>query len=240
MKSGSLCAMKDCRCSLISEGEEADPAVIGEAAHIYGENPGTKTKSASARYRENMLKEERNHYDNLIYLCSSCHTKIDKQEQDFPASNLFDIKKDHEAWVEDQLDCSMSEVTFAELEITAKAIASGKHASDGNLVVLPPEEKIKKNSLGAESRSYISMGLSKSAEVTQFLSDMSQLDDQFPIRLKNGFKEKYDELKKSLSGDELFMGLLDFAHNGQRGFKQQAASLALLSHLFHLCEIFEK
>jgi|CXWL01.1.fsa_nt_gi hypothetical protein len=240
MKSGNICAMKTCRISLTSNGSDSDTSVIGEAAHIYGENPGTKTKLRSARYRQDMTEQERNHYNNLIYLCPTCHTKVDKQEADYPAEMLLRIKTEHEAWVEEQLDNGMSDVTFAELEIAAKAIASGQHSVNGDLHVLTPEEKILKNSLGPVSKIYISMGLSRSAEVTRFLSQMSQLDDQFPIRLKDGFQQKYLELKQTFVGDELFMGMLKFAQSGQRDFILQAASLALLSHLFHLCEIFEK
>lgn len=240
MKSGNLCAMKTCRISLTSDGNDSSPEVIGEAAHIYGENPGKKTKPPSARYRQDMTDEERNHYKNLIYLCPTCHTKIDKQEADYPADMLFQLKAEHEAWVEEQLDNGMSDVTFAELEVAAKAIASGQHSASDDLHVLPPDEKIQKNSLGPDSRSYILMGLSKSAEVTRFLSQMSHLDMNFPIRLRNGFQQKYVELEQTLSGDELFMGMLEFAQSGQRDFKQQAASLALLSHLFHLCDIFKK
>jgi HNH endonuclease len=240
MKSGNLCAFEDCRKPLTSDGIKSNPSIIGEAAHIYGENPGTDTKAASARYLGGMTEDERNHYNNLLYLCPSCHTKIDKQEEDFPAGKLFKIKQEHEAWVEDRLDKSMSEVSFAELDIAAKAIASGNHSSNGDFIVIPPEEKIKKNELGSESRSYISMGLSRSSEVTKFLSQMSQLDDQFPIRLKDGFKQKYKELKPILSGDSLFMEMLRFSQSGMNDFKQQAASLALLSHMFHLCEVFEK
>lgn len=240
MKSGNVCALSDCRTSLTSNGNKSDPAVIGEAAHIYGENAGTDKKPPSARYREDMTKEQRNHYDNLIYLCPSCHTKIDKQEEDFPAEMLFTFKEVHEAWVEEQLDLGMSDVGFAELEIAAMAIASGNHVTNGDFIVIPPEEKLNKNNLGSVSRSYLAMGLSRSSEVTRFLSQMSQLDDEYPIRLRDGFKTKYSELKGELSGDELFMAMLEFSQSGLSDFKQQAASLALLSHLFHLCEVFEK
>lgn len=240
MRSGNLCAMRTCRVPLTSDGSGSNPAVIGEAAHIYGENPGTQTKQPSARYRQDMTEEDRNHYKNLIYLCPTCHTKIDKQEENYPAEMLFHLKTEHEAWVREQLDDVMSDVSFAELEIAAKAIASGQHSASDDLHVIPPEEKIRKNLLGPDSKSYILMGLSKSAEVTRFLSQMSHLDIDYPIRLRNGFQKKYNELEQTLSGDELFMGMLKFAQSGQRNFKQQAASLALLSHLFHLCDIFER
>lgn len=240
MRSGNLCAFPDCRKELTADGDESDPAVVGEAAHIYGEHPGTDKKPPSARYRADMEDEERNHYDNLIYLCPSCHTKIDKQEEDYPAKMLFDLKENHESWVRSQLDQGMSEITFAELEIAAKAIASGAHASPSDLAVIPPDAKIRKNGLTEKSRSYISMGLSQSSEVERFITNMTHLDGEYPERLKSGFQSEYDDLRQDLSGDSLFMGMLAFAQKGSNNFKQQAASLAILSHLFHLCDVFEK
>jgi len=177
-----------------------------------------------------------------LYLCPFCHTKIDKQEADYSAEFLFSIKKEHESWVAEQLDQGMSEVSFAELEIAAKALASGKHSSNGDgFDVITPEEKINKNGLSDIVRSDIAMGLSKSHEVERFLANMAtNVDEEFPERLKSGFKTKYIELKETLSGDELFMTMLEFAQAGQKGFRQQAAGLAILCHLFHLCEVFEK
>ena len=84
------------------------------------------------------------------------------------------------------------------------------------------------------------MGLSRSSEVGNYLMRASQLDPDLPERLKEGFKEKYVELSQSSSGDELFMEMLEFAESGQRNFRQKAAGLAILAHLFHLCEVFEK
>lgn len=240
MRSGNLCAFPDCRKELTADGDESDPAVVGEAAHIYGEHAGTDKKAPSARYRADMEDEERNHYDNLIYLCPSCHTKIDKQEEDYPAKMLFELKETHESWVRSQLDQGMSEITFAELEIAAKAIASGAHSDGSDFSVIPPDEKIRKNGLCEKSRKYISMGLSESNEVERFITSMTQVDIDYAERLKGGFRDEYDKLKKDASGDELFMGMLEFAQKGARGFKQQAASLAILSHLFHLCDVFEK
>lgn len=75
-KSGGRCAFKDCQKVLTSDGVNSNPAIIGEAAHIYGESPGKKTKPASARYRADMTDEQRNHYNNLIYLCPTCHFEI--------------------------------------------------------------------------------------------------------------------------------------------------------------------
>lgn len=240
MRSGNLCAFPDCRKELTAGGDESDPAVVGEAAHIYGEHAGRGKKPPSARYKADMQDEERNHYDNLIYLCPSCHTKIDKQEKDYPAEMLFELKETHESWVHSQLDQGMSDMTFAELEVAAKAIASGAHTSPSDLGVIPTDAKIQKNGLTEKSRSYISMGLSRSNEVERFITSMARLDLEYPERLRNGFQTEYEELRKELSGDTLFMGMLAFAQKGSKNFKQQAASLAILCHLFHLCDVFEK
>lgn len=240
MRSGNICALDDCQKTLSEDGISADPAVIGEAAHIYGEHPGTEKKIASARYKEDMTVDQRNSFDNLIYLCPSCHTKIDKQEEDYPAEWLIKKKSEHEYWVANQLDVNMDNITFAELEVAAKAISSGNLAGSNDRLVIPPDEKITKNRLGDEAKTYISMGLSKSGEVTTFLSQMSQMDDDYGNRLVNGFKEKYEELIKDMYGDELFFAMLKFSQSGKGDFKYQSAVLALMSHLFHICEVFEK
>ncbi|MGI9256493.1 MAG: ABC-three component system protein [Salinispira sp.] len=236
MRSGNVCAFENCHKPLTSDGVNADPAVIGVAAHIYGE------KRIAARYRAEMTDEQRNHSNNLIYLCPSCHTKIDKQEKDYPTEFLFSLKKNHELWVAKQLDKAMSEVSFAELKIATDALASGTYSSSSyDFKVIPPGEKINKNDLSASVRYYISMGLINSHEVERFLAQMAtHINEEFPEKLKNGFKKKYLELKTNVSGDELFMEMLKFAQAGQHNFKQQAAGLAILSHLFLVCEVFEK
>lgn len=173
-------------------------------------------------------------------LCPTCHDIIDTQPENYPTEALRRIKQEHERWVEEQLDEEMSNVSFAELETAAKALSTGKFSESTGFSVIPPELKIAKNNLTQVSRTYISMGLSRSPEVEKFLANMAQLDSEFPERLKNGFKQKYLALNKDSSGDELFMDMLEFANSGRSDFKQQAAGLAILTHLFHICEIFEK
>ncbi len=222
-KSGGRCAFNDCRIKIDA---------IGEAAHINGEKEG------SARYKADVV--DKNCYENLIYLCPNCHTKIDKQENDYPDILLFQIKKEHEEWVNQQMDQGMSEVTFVELEIASRVIASGNHSTDSQFHIISPEEKIKKNNLTQAIRSLILSGLSRSGEVRDYLSKQAQLDIEFPEKLKNGFRDKYLEMKKTMDGDSLFYGMMKFAENGKTDFAQQAASLAILCHLFEICEVFEK
>jgi len=62
---------------------------LGEAAHIRSARPGP-------RYDKNMTDAQRGHSDNGIWLCASCHTLIDKNEDEFPADMLLEWKRKHE------------------------------------------------------------------------------------------------------------------------------------------------
>src|ERR1700721_1588976 len=78
-RSGDRCAFLGCSKQLTVDAPSGgDAVVVGEAAHIAGEKP------EAPRYIATMSDEERNHYDNLIYLCGDHHTQIDKQHSHFP------------------------------------------------------------------------------------------------------------------------------------------------------------
>ncbi len=236
-RAAGRCSFSNCRKDVVLEKFKSEKTKqIGNIAHIVAHS--SDGPRGDSLYPSDKLDT----YENWILLCPTCHDTIDIQEEKYSVGYLRKVKDEHEAWVSEQLDQGMSEVSFAELEIAAKALASGKHSSNGDgFKVIPPEEKINKNGLSDTVRSDIAMGLSKSHEVERFLANMAtNVDEEFPERLKSGFKTKYLELKETLSGDELFMSMREFAQAGQKGFSQQAAGLAILSHLFHLCEVFEK
>ncbi|GJL52082.1 MAG: hypothetical protein NPIRA01_33090 [Nitrospirales bacterium] len=234
-KAAGRCAFSSCRVNVVLDGTEGDKSKqIGKIAHIVAHRPNGPRGDSS------FPKEKLDCYDNWMLLCPTCHDVVDAQESEYSTVQLHEIKNDHESWVFQQLDESMSEVSFAELEIATKAIASGKHFISGSFHVIPPGKKIKTNKFTSEVHVLISTGLSRSKEVSDFIVKMAQLDKLFPDRLKDGFNEEYLKLKETLSGDALFMAMLDFSQAGQTDFKQQAASLAILSHLFHICEVFEK
>lgn len=234
-RAAGRCAFSNCRIPIVlDEFGNNKTKQIGKIAHIVAHSPSGPR--ADALYP----KEKLDTYDNWVLLCPTCHDTVDAQDDKYSVDELIKVKSDHEHWVTEMLDESMSDVSFAELEIAANSIATGVHAGNGDFYVITPEEKIKKNGLSGQARGLIATGLSRSSEVSEYLVKASQLDDQFPIRLTDGFKQKYLELKECLTGDALFMGMFEFSQAGQNDFTQQAASLAILSHLFHLCEIFEK
>jgi len=70
---------------------------LGEQAHIVAENnEGPRGKSIFS-------EKERSSYQNLILLCPTHHTEIDKAPEDFPIERLHMIKQKHEDWVRESL-----------------------------------------------------------------------------------------------------------------------------------------
>lgn len=235
-RSGNVCAFPNCDKALSVNGYCADPAIIGEAAHIAGEN------KRSARYDASMTDEERNDYRNLIYLCCDHHTQIDKQEQDFSVAHLLEIKEQHEKSVHKAMREAFVGVGFPELEEATQWVmrVSPDPAQTGFTVVMP-DEKIRKNELTDRSRMAITMGLSVSSEVGKYIKTVAQTDSDFPVRLRSGFLQEYHRLRrKGCRGDDLFDLMCSFAQQGFTEPYKQSAGIAVLIHLFELCEVFEK
>ncbi len=64
---------------------------IAEMAHIFAAN------DEGPRVRRELSSAERGAFENLILLCSVCHTMIDKAEEDFPDHLLATWKREHKA-----------------------------------------------------------------------------------------------------------------------------------------------
>lgn len=236
-RSGDLCAFPGCNRRLtVDGGQESQPAVIGQAAHIAGEKPG------AARYNESMTDQQRNHCDNLIYLCCDHHTQIDKQVNDFSVEALLDMKAKHEQCIREATNDAFAEVGFPELEQATQWIHHVE-ATDKtcNFTVIPLTDKIKKNELTDRATATIKMGLAVMPDVKAFIVSEAQNDPEFPERLKAGFLEEYYRIRKEgIRGDDLFDLMCQFA---QRGFKEQnqrSAGLAILIYFFESCEVFAK
>ncbi len=95
-RSANRCSM--CRQELSADkvhGNSSYP--IGEQAHIVAENDnGPRGKSI-------LNEKERASYRNLILLCPTHHSIIDKAPEDYPIERLHMIKQEHEDWVRESL-----------------------------------------------------------------------------------------------------------------------------------------
>jgi len=97
-RAASRCAFPDCKIQLTQDSQSTSKSFsIGEQAHIVAK------ESNHLRGDSILTPDERDSYDNLILLCPSHHTIIDKNPQDYPVEKLHSLKTDHELWVEQNL-----------------------------------------------------------------------------------------------------------------------------------------
>jgi len=235
--SGNECAYPGCSEAVIRNApSDKEPVVLGIMAHIYA------AADNGPRGDPNMSTAERNSAGNLIVFCPTHHDLIDKQPDVYPADLLLEWKKKHESRFTKSLVKFVDAVGFAELEVTANAVA----ASDGPTgaaidIPIPPADKIARNNLNKSSEMQLQIGAAKSAEVAKVVASIAQLDTGFPNRLKAGFVNQYRALVgEGFSGDELFKAMGFWAARGSTEPIDQMSGLCVLTHLFLICEVFER
>ena len=92
-RSGNRCA--NCKLELSPTG---DKYTLGEMAHIVARSVD------GPRGDENLPLDERDKYANLILLCPTHHSEIDKDVNTWSRSKLLILKSEHEQWVSAQLE----------------------------------------------------------------------------------------------------------------------------------------
>jgi hypothetical protein len=95
------CSFIGCQQRLtIGQAAYEAPYTLGEMAHIKGEKQG------SNRYDKNQTTEQRDSYENLILLCPTHHTLIDKPENEkiYSVNVLTKMKIDHENYILKRLE----------------------------------------------------------------------------------------------------------------------------------------
>lgn len=96
-RSGALCAI--CKAALAHDSEHATGTYhVGEQAHIVGED------DTSPRGNSVLTREQRETYANMLLLCPTCHTTVDKGDPaSWPVERLHLVKTEHELWVQARL-----------------------------------------------------------------------------------------------------------------------------------------
>ncbi|NNU26167.1 ABC-three component system protein [Isoptericola sediminis] len=241
-RSGGRCAYPGCGAELvmdaISPGDQ--PKSTGKVAHIAAASPG------GPRYDASMTRDQRRSANNLIYLCGPHHDAIDFQLDHHTREFLTEAKLNHERAVARATRAALGNVTNYELDTICSTIASAPSDQAIPLIDPPVEvrEKIELNDLGAASREKIRDGLSQSARVAAFIAFQGTYSRNFGQRLVARFKADYYAARADgLDSDEVFDYLIEQAYEnaGPTDTPEiRAAALAVITHLFEICEIFER
>ncbi|KZM78204.1 HNH endonuclease [Cellulosimicrobium sp. I38E] len=119
VQSGNACAFPDCRRSLFEVEDEVSGSpligagiVVGEEAHIRAQSPG------GPRYDPDYPNVDS--YANLVLLCPTHHTIIDKSEpENWPVKRLEKLKTDHEMWVRGRRSAAAERTSKTEILVAA-------------------------------------------------------------------------------------------------------------------------
>lgn len=104
-RAANRCSNPNCGAITSGPTEEPNGSVnVGEAAHIYGANPG------SARYDPDMTSADRSAITNAIWLCSNCHKLVDDDPIKYPVGLLFEWQKEHERRMAEQVGKVAAEI----------------------------------------------------------------------------------------------------------------------------------
>lgn len=235
--SGGYCAFIGCTQRLIVEGTGVDPAVpLGELAHIVGHS-----SSKGPRKDPNYPRVKIDQPDNLILLCPTHHTLVDKQESTYTVEDLRCMKLSHEAKVRTRLEQQVLEIRSQDFEqVLNFLVKANPGAPSAPTQPTPPEEKMQKNGLTEAIRGWLNIGLAASYRVEQYIKHMTLIDSNYPERLRDTFRHEYDRLiAEGQHGDSLFIAILDWMRQGREGTAQDAAVYPVMAYLFQTCELFE-
>lgn len=92
--SGGYCQRPACNQPLFREAG-ARVVHIAEMAHIFA------AQDDGPRANADLLEEDRGLFENLILLCPTCHTIIDKAPEEYPDAAIRDWKESHERRIAD-------------------------------------------------------------------------------------------------------------------------------------------
>ena len=92
--SGGFCGNPSCHRNLFDFFETGEVQSIEELAHIIGQ------KEKGPRGDDELPISERDEFDNIILLCPTCHTTVDKNEHLFPKETIRKWKREHQESIE--------------------------------------------------------------------------------------------------------------------------------------------
>lgn len=107
VRAGGACTI--CKQYLLESGLTAREVTRGEFAH----NVGRKNSAKSPRGLNPLPEGQRDIADNAVLLCPTCHGEIDdlRQLDLFGIEKLFELKREHEAFIRDVTGRSQSQRT---------------------------------------------------------------------------------------------------------------------------------
>ncbi|MET3828356.1 hypothetical protein ABIC16_004111 [Sphingomonas sp. PvP055] len=115
---GGYCSNPDCRSRVAITSETGESYLTGEMAHIVA-------RQAAGPRGDGVGGPDT--YENLVLLCPTCHTKVDKAPCDFPVDMLLGWKSEHERWVDSWAESQRMKSTKELMEFISALLVENHH-----------------------------------------------------------------------------------------------------------------
>ena len=142
------------------------------------------------------------------------------------------------------IEVAEKDVTYASLEaaIDALKLPDTDPNAGYDLTIHDTDKKLDLNKLGEPTKNLILEAAQHSAIVEKFISERAKQtnDSAFPAKLRFFFVSLYNKffLEDGIYGDELFEAVRQAASESVKSDSCKFATLAILVHLFIICDIF--
>ncbi|MDX8501606.1 HNH endonuclease [Mesorhizobium sp. VK4C] len=121
-RAAGYCSNPACRTKVSEIGANGESYLTGEQAHIVARQAnGPRGQDGGGS----------NAYENLVLLCPTCHTKIDKSpDGTYPVEVLLEWKEQHEAWVDNWAESKKMGTTAELMKFVTELLNENKHYFD--------------------------------------------------------------------------------------------------------------
>jgi hypothetical protein len=189
------CNRPTCRKRLFSDEGGADYH-IGEMAHIIA------AMDEGPRADANVAPEQRADYGNLILLCPSCHTEIDKSPETFPVGTIREWKSDHKKKISQAIGVVRMESRPDARQHVSRLLRTNKMIFDK----FGPNNAYHENPEAEEARVWqrkmLSQIIPNNQELLLFLDANHHLLNDGELRTLEDFRQHVDDLIERHLGDD--------------------------------------
>lgn len=194
--SAGHCNRPQCHRYLFSDGDKSDYN-IGEMAHIIAaseKGPRADTKVDA---------EAKAEYNNLILLCPSCHTEIDKAPESFSVELILEWKANHKKHITDIMGIPKFDDRKEAYVYVGRVLRKNKAIFEALNPDLPYRENPEAEEADVWKRKMVTQIIPNNQKILLFLDmNFGLLNDEELITVEN-FRQHVDDLIERHFGDNL-------------------------------------
>jgi hypothetical protein len=192
--SAGHCNKPQCHRNLFSDLSSADYN-IGEVAHVIA------ASVKGPRASEKISAEDKAAYDNLILLCPSCHTEIDKAPELFPVELVRSWKVNHKKQITDIIGIPIFENRNDARDFLLTIFRTNKAIFDSLNPDLPYRENPEAEEAVVWKRKMLSQIIPNNQKAVLFLDLNRNLLNEDELLILENYRQHVDDLIERHLGD---------------------------------------